>query len=24
MVLVTKTGCRNLTKFPKALKDLEV
>ncbi|HZE98629.1 MAG TPA: Xaa-Pro peptidase family protein [Planctomycetota bacterium] len=24
MVLVTKTGCRNLTKFPKALKDLEL
>lgn len=24
MVLVTKNGCRNLTKFPKALKDLEV
>jgi Xaa-Pro aminopeptidase len=24
MVLVTKTGCRNLTKFPKAVKDLEL
>jgi len=24
MVLVTKSGCRNLTKFPKAVKDLEV
>ena len=24
MVLVTKNGCRNLTKFPKELKDLEL
>jgi Xaa-Pro aminopeptidase len=24
MVLVTKSGCRNLTKFPKALEDLEL
>lgn len=24
MVLVTRSGCRNLTKFPKALKDLEL
>lgn len=24
MVLVTRGGCRNLTKFPKALKDLEI